>query len=194
VPAGGKNGAMRPAFRYLAGWTCAAVAATTVSWVAIRDVVATAAVGDPVPSGAIVAGADAPEQTGWTRPSATPGPTTVPSVSPSARERVGPSPEGSAAPTARPRQDGGGRPSRPPAPSATASGDYKGYVLRGGQVVVQMRPLSASLVTAVPAPGFETQTWQADGWFRVDFVGEERRSSIIVAFAGHAPVATITES
>jgi hypothetical protein len=168
------------------------VAATTVSWVAIRDVVATAAVGDPVPSGAIVAGADAPEQTSWARPSATPEPTTVPSVSLSPRERARPSPEGSAAPTARPpRQDGGGR---PPASSATSSGDYKGYVLRGGQVVVQMRPLSASLVTAVPAPGFETQTWQADGWFRVDFVGEERRSSIIVAFAGHAPVATITES
>jgi hypothetical protein len=73
-------------------------------------------------------------------------------------------------------------------------GNDRGYVLKGGQVVVQLEPLSASLVAAVPAPGFETQTWQAAGWFRVDFVSGERRSSIIVAFANHPPIVTITET
>ena len=46
---------MRPSFRLWAGWVCLALTATTVSWVAIRDVVATAAVGDPVPARAVVA-------------------------------------------------------------------------------------------------------------------------------------------
>jgi hypothetical protein len=66
-------------------------------------------------------------------------------------------------------------------------------VLEGGQVVVQMRADSASLVTAVPASGYETQTWETDAWFRVDFVAGERRSSIIVAWNGHPPTATVTE-
>jgi hypothetical protein len=46
---------MRPSFRLWAGWVCLALTATAVSWVAIRDVVATAAVGDPVPAHAVVA-------------------------------------------------------------------------------------------------------------------------------------------
>jgi hypothetical protein len=188
-----ENGPVRPAFRYCAGWVCAAVAATTVSWVAIRDVVATAAVGDPVPSGAVVAAAGdtAAEATG---PARDPAPTAsaVPSVSLSPRERVRPGGGATGVPTGRPTRDE--RSGRPGSTPATSVGDYRGYVLTGGQVVVQLEPLSASLVTAVPAPGFETQTWKADGWFRVDFVSAEHRSSIIVAFAGHPPIATVTET
>ena len=168
---------MRPAFRYCAGWACAALAATTVSWVAIRDVVATAAVGDPVPAGAVVAGAGSTtEPTGRGRVS-TPTATTVPSVSLSPGQRIRPSSDGPAtAPSGRPTEPSapGGR---SPWPSSTGVGDYKGYVLEGGQVVVQLRADSASLVTAVPASGYETQTWETDAWFRVDFVA--RRAAFV---------------
>jgi len=183
---------MRPAFRYCAGWACAALAATTVSWVAIRDVVATAAVGDPVPAGAVVAAAGAgPLPTGRAG-FPTPTPTSVPSASLSPRERIRPAEDPTTAPGGRPADRSGDHPPGGPAgPSPT--GDYKGYVLTGGQVVVQLRPDSASLVTAVPASGYETQTWKTDTWFRVDFVSDERRSSIIVAWNGTPPTATVTE-
>ena len=184
---------MRPAFRYCAGWACAALAATTVSWVAIRDVVATAAVGDPVPAGAVVAAAgDAAEPTGRAEVP-TPAATSVPSVTLSPRARIrpsgGPTTDPSGRPADRPEQGGPAGPTRPSA----GAGDYRGYVLEGGQVVVQMRADSASLVTAVPASGYETQTWETDTWFRVDFVAGEQRSSIIVAWNGHPPTATVTE-
>jgi hypothetical protein len=183
---------MRPAIRYCAGWACAALAATTVSWVAIKDVVATAAVGDPVPSQSRLTGSPAVRGpvTGPTEPGriSTPTATTVPSASLSPRERIKPTPAGA---TGRSGSDGPPRGAR--APSATGSGDYQGFVMTGGQVVVQMRSDSASLVTAVPASGFETQTWETDSWFRVDFVGDERRSSLIVAWNGQPPVATVTE-
>ena len=187
---------MRPAFRYCAGWACAALAATTVSWVAIRDVVATAAVGDPVPAGAVVAAAGSTAEPTGRGGVPTPTATSLPSVSLSPGERIRPSAEPTTAPGGRPtdRSAPGARsPGRSPWPSSTGIGDYKGYVLEGGQVVVQMRVDSASLVTAVPASGYETQTWETDAWFRVDFVAGERRSSIIVAWNGHPPTATVTE-
>jgi hypothetical protein len=192
---------MRPAFRYCAGWACAAVAATTVSWVAIRDVVATAAVGDPVPAQSVVeargaAGDEGTPPTGRARIS-TPTATTVPSASLSPRGRrseTQPTGAGTAQPTRKPERSGyPDPPAGSPAPPATAVGEYQGYVLRGGQVVVQKSDSQASLVAAVPASGYETQTWKTDTWFRVDFVDGERVSSLIVAWNGHPPTASVTE-
>jgi hypothetical protein len=187
---------MRPAVRYVAGWTCAALAATTVSWVAIRDVVATAAVGDPVPSGAVVAAAtgvrtEAPAA-GGESPAAEP--TDLPTASRSPRERK-PAARPTGTPTRTPSRGasepryGGGDPS----PSAPA-GDYEGFVMTGGQVVVAMREDSASLVAAVPGPGYRTETWKTDFWFRVDFASGDRRSSLIVTWHDGPPRGTVTET
>jgi hypothetical protein len=165
-----------------------------VSWFAIRDVVASAAVGDPVPSGAVVAAATG-RHTGPTgRPeSSGPEPTAVPTVSLSPRERIPATGRPSGAPSRTPSGTGA-ETSRPPyggGPRSTAS--YQGYALTGGQVTVAMDAHGASLVAAVPAPGFETQTWKTDYWFRVDFVGDERRSSLIVTWHDGPPRATVTE-
>ena len=81
----------------------------------------------------------------------------------------------------------------PPRPFGAAAGRVACRGGEGGQVVVAMGDDTASLVTAVPNRGYETQTWKTDFWFRVDFAGDERRSSIIVTWHDGPPRATVTE-
>ena len=48
--------------------------------------------------------------------------------------------------------------------------------------------------SAVPAAGYETETWTTDYWLRVDFVNGDRRSSLIVTWYQHAPTVQVTET
>ena len=167
--------------RYCAGWVIATTAATGVSWVAIQNLVTTAALSQPVPLAASV-------------PTATGAPVT----------------------TAVPRATGSKKPGRvsgTPAPKTSATDDraadgqaadgqagastkpptVKGYSLKGGQIVLELRTDAVELVSAVPAAGYRTETWKTEYWFRVDFVGDEGRSSVIASWYDHAPVVQETE-
>jgi hypothetical protein len=65
--------------------------------------------------------------------------------------------------------------------------------MKGGQVVLELRPDSAELVSAVPAAGYTTETWKNDYWIRVDFAQGDQRSSIIVDWYNHEPTVQQTE-
>jgi hypothetical protein len=88
-------------------------------------------------------------------------------------------------------------PSRKPSHSATSSPSSAGsdhtYVVRGGRVVLSMTDTAARLVSAIPNPGYTVQTWRGDQWLRVDFTKEDRASSVIAAWNGHAPTVQTAE-
>lgn len=184
---------MQRLIRYCAGWVMATTLATGVSWVAIQNLVTTAALSQP--SGPYVAAALT-----VARPTATPaGPTaTTPAAratrpnARSTRNRVTPTASvtpSSTASAARPAA----KPSRSTA-TATSDSDVQGYALKGGQVVLELRPDSATLVSAIPGAGYQTETWKTDYWIRVDFSNGDQRSSIIVSWYEHAPVVDQTET
>jgi hypothetical protein len=104
---------MRPSFRLWAGWVGLALTATTLSWVAIRDVVATAAVGDPVPAHAVVAvgGAEVTAPPVGRARLARPTATAEASASLETRQRV---PTATATPTASPTPSPSSNPSWTP--------------------------------------------------------------------------------
>ena len=64
----------------------------------------------------------------------------------------------------------------------------------GGSVTLQLRPSSASLVTATPARGYTATVWHQVGWLRVDFVAPGRTSSLFVTWNGHPPTIQTYES
>ncbi len=63
----------------------------------------------------------------------------------------------------------------------------------GGQVVLELRPDSAELVSAVPAAGYQTETWKTEYWMRIDFVNGDRRSSLMASWYEQEPVIQETE-
>jgi hypothetical protein len=168
--------------RYCAGWVAATCVATGVSWVAIQNLVTTAALSQPaIPLGA--AAAPLPTVT-------SPGPTVTSSPGTITRAPATRAPRPpAAAPSSTPGRRAGTRTSGP----AANHGTVQGYSLKGGQIVLELRPDSAALVSAVPGAGYQTQTWKTEYWIRVDFVGSERRSSLIVSWYEHAPLVQKTE-
>lgn len=178
--------------RYCAGWVSATALATGVSWVAIENLVTTAALGRP-----LAVSAPAPA-----RPAAAPATPTIAVTTPGPRVTRVARPEDSATSSAPPRR----RPATstspavptvsPSAPVASSAPEVaaKGYPMKGGQVVLDLRADSAKLVSAVPAAGYETETWRTEYWLRVDFVSGDRRSSLIVSWYQHAPTVQVTET
>lgn len=185
---------MQRLIRYCVGWVMATALATGVSWVAIQNLVTTAALSQP--SGPYVSAALT-----VARPTAAPtGPaTTTPTAratrpnARSTRSRVTPK---ASAPPSTSSTAAAGRPAAKPsrsAATATSDADVQGYSLKGGQVVLELRPDSATLVSAIPAADFTTETWKTDYWIRVDFANGDQRSSIIVSWYNHPPVVEKTE-
>jgi hypothetical protein len=176
--------------RYCAGWVIATTAATGVSWVAIQNLVTTAALSQPVPPAASVSTATgapvttaAPRATGTKktgRASGAPAPRTSATDD---RAADGQAADGQAA---------DGRPSDQ-AGASTKAPTVKGYSLKGGQIVLELRPDAVELVSAVPAAGYRTETWKTEYWLRVDFVGDDGRSSVIASWYDHAPAVQETE-
>lgn len=68
----------------------------------------------------------------------------------------------------------------------------RGYQLTGGRVVLELTETSARLVSAIPEAGWQMQTWQAEGWLRVDFSRDGSTSSCFVTWNGHPPAVQTT--
>ena len=90
--------------------------------------------------------------------------------------------------------------SKPPSPTgtgvgasrATSTGAVRGYQVVGGQVLLEVSNHGARLISATPAAGFSVQTWEQDGWLRVDFSSSAHRSSVFATWNGHpASVQTV---
>jgi len=76
--------------------------------------------------------------------------------------------------------------------TTTSAGDVRGYQLTGGRVVLELTETSARLVSAIPEAGWQMQTWQAEGWLRVDFSRDGSTSSCFVTWNGHPPAVQTT--
>ncbi|MFI6521166.1 hypothetical protein ACIBF1_36825 [Spirillospora sp. NPDC050679] len=165
---------MRRAMSYVAPWAVVTALAVTLSWLGVRDVVRTA-VSDrsaPVPVTGPVTHAS---------PTVRPVTGASPSREPQSAEATR-----SARPPARPSA----RPSpRPPAAVPSVDlGDVRSYVTRGGRAALALAPGRVVLVSATPAPGFETRVSEAEGWLRLDFLGGTGTSSVIATWYRQKPV------
>jgi hypothetical protein len=173
------NELMHRLTRYCAGWVTATALATGVSWVAIQNLVTTAALSPlSVPVLATVAPSVPDVVVTRTTPRAT---GSAPrSTSERTSRSVAPTPKKSAR-----------VPKVTPTPTSTPT--IKGYSSPGGRIVLELRPTSVELVSAIPAAGYRTETWKTDYWIRIDFVKGERRSSLIASWYEHEPVIQETE-
>jgi hypothetical protein len=61
-------------------------------------------------------------------------------------------------------------------------------------VTLELDATSARLVSAVPAAGYQTETWHTEYWIRVDFYDGDRRSSLIVSWYLHEPTVDVSET
>ncbi|WP_328464425.1 hypothetical protein [Streptomyces sp. NBC_00448] len=82
--------------------------------------------------------------------------------------------------------------SRPPAsPRPTGDpADVHSYTVAGGQVVLDLGPTSASLVSATPDPNWKMQLWTTQpGWLRVTFTSPSTStaSTLLCTWNGHPP-------
>jgi hypothetical protein len=174
------NELMHRLTRYCAGWVTATTLATGVSWVAIQNLVTTAAL-SPLAVPVL----------------ATSVPTLPPAVTrqaPRATESPKRStPTRSTSPDRKPVDRKPKKPASKPSVTPTIAPTIKGYSSPGGQIVLELRPTSAELVSAVPAAGYQTETWKTDFWIRIDFVKGERRSSLIASWYQQEPVIQQTE-
>ena len=158
---------MRRLFTYVVMWCGATALAVLLVWFGARPVLHNAVFGEPPAA----------------RPVVGDRPSSLPSEDP--------------ATTAPADSSTFATPSRSPSPSATHSPPSAGrdhtYVIRGGRVVLSMTSTAARLVSAIPNPGYTVRTWRGDQWLRVDFTKEDRTSSVIAAWNGHAPTVQTAE-
>lgn len=173
---------MRRAMSYVAPWAAATALAVALSWLGVRDVVR-GAVSDretpPPIGGPVIHGSPSmpPPSRSVGSPTARPGPsegdqsaaTTAPVPAPT-RTRTRPKPQ----------------PSRPPA-------NVRSYATRGGRAALATVNGRVRLVSATPNPGYETRVTEADGWLRVDFLGDEHTSSVIAIWYQRAPAVRVYE-
>jgi hypothetical protein len=176
--------------RYCAGWVSATALATGVSWVAIDNLVTTAALSQPLAAPARSQAAVTPSTPSVVTPTASPSAGPFSSKQPKSPAVISPS-RSSSSPSSRKRV---GTPTEPPQTAAAPDASAQGYTMKGGQVVLDLRPDSATLVSAVPAEGYKTEQWTTEYWLRVDFVKGDRRSSLIVSWYQHAPTVDQTET
>ena len=164
---------------YVAPWAGVTALAVTFSWLGVRGVVrdTVSERSAPTPIAGPVIHAS---------PSALPGPTRIgsPAVrpSPAAGEDQGPTPTRSAKPPPRPSE----RETRP-------SGNARSFATRGGQAVMASIGGRVRLVSATPNPGYETRVTESAGWLRVDFLTDDRTSSIIASWFQHPPTVKVYE-
>ncbi|MFF1902573.1 hypothetical protein [Kitasatospora sp. NPDC058218] len=178
---------MRNGLVQLGAWAAATGAAVALSWFGVHAVLTGAAFEQPtalpLPSPAA----------GGSRPSTTPAPAPVPTQEQSAPrpEGSGPTPAPAASTTQRSAAAPGAPPSsRRPAPTtaATTTSSVRSYPVPGGKVALDIRPDSASLVSATPDPGWQMQVWNGPQWMRVDFTKGDQANSVFVAWNGHPPI------
>ncbi|GAA4835036.1 hypothetical protein [Saccharopolyspora rosea] len=142
---------------YVGAWLAATTAAVTVTWLGVRDVM----------RGAVI---DQPDAIPVLRPVSAP---------------ADPPPQPPPAPPPPPDPV-----STPPVPQQAApppepTDDVRGYDVLGGQVVLAVSPDGAELVSATPNQGYTVQTWQNEGWLRVEFTRGEHGSTVIASWYEH---------
>ncbi|WP_253911219.1 hypothetical protein [Streptomyces sp. CNQ-509] len=181
---------MRRRLVHALAWTLATLAAVTVSWFGVRLVLdSTSDRPHTVPlSGRAPSSPPPLVGTATERPppaSPTPEPETPSapesSQDPPERERRTASPEGTVG-----AEEGPGE-GRQDQPAETATGDVQTYPVAGGRVTFEMAADSAELVSATPDAGWQMQTWEQTTWIRVDFVADNRRTSVICTWHDGPP-------
>lgn len=151
-------------------WLCATAAAVGVAWFGVRTVMQDTAL--PLPQVSMPVGstsADPPPPPVTTAGTVVPTTTTPPKAAPRTIEST----------------------TRSTASSTTSapvtSGNVQRYTMTGGQVVLELGPSSATLVSATPANGYAVQDWLENGWLRVDFDAGNHTSTLIATWNGHPP-------
>ncbi|TDC87945.1 hypothetical protein [Actinomadura sp. 7K507] len=170
---------MRRAMSYVAPWAGVTALAVTLSWLGVRGVVrgAVSERSAPPPIAGPVIHSSPPTNIG--------SPTSRPS--PPADEDEGPRPARSAkAPPADPERE-----TRTSVPKP--DDNVRSYVTRGGRAVLSVEKDRVRLVSATPDPGYETRVTRAGGWLRVDFLGDERSSSVVATWSGGDPAVKVYE-
>ncbi|WP_190189703.1 hypothetical protein [Streptomyces minutiscleroticus] len=182
--------AMHRGVVHVLAWSLATGAAVTLSWWGVRTVMTGTAYDPPraLPVTVDQAGA-APE------PMASSTSRPRPSKSPSERAET-PQTAGTSK-TSEPSASTSERPARSPSPAKsppagagsaadTASG-VESYDTKGGRVVFDLGPSSATLVSATPGSGWSMQVWNTDTWIRVDFAAGSDRVSVFCTWHDSAP-------
>lgn len=167
------TGMGRRALVHAAAWVLATGAAVTLSWFGVHTVLAGTEY-DPPRSLPLADGSSSttgPGSPSPQQPEPSPSPTTS---EPAPPEK--PQPSGSAS------APGGGEPAKPPAdpapPENPPDGRVKGASVAGGRAVFDMRDDYATLVSATPNDGWDTQVWKDSTWIRVTFSKDGGSSSI----------------
>lgn len=157
---------------HAAAWFLATSAAVTLSWFGVHTVLAGTEYEPPrtlpLSDGSSTARPGSPSTE---QPEPSPSRSSSPPGSESSKPPKSPSPSGT------------GHPSRPPGetgkPSSPAyEGDVRGAQVSGGRAVFDMKDDYATLVSATPDDGWETQVWKDSTWIRVTFSNGEETSSV----------------
>ncbi len=170
---------MRQGWMRGAGWTLTSGAMVALSWYGVRTVLTE-------PDGGTTHAAYAAPA--WPTATASPSGTPSPSASPSpSRTSAAPSPSPSAdraaaSPTVR------ASPTRT-APSPAVPTGERSYTVSGGTAVFDLRPASATLVSATPRQGWAEKVITRSDWIRVIFYGSggNQFSSVTCSWQGHPP-------
>ncbi|MFI0485920.1 hypothetical protein [Actinomadura sp. 9N215] len=170
---------MRRAMSYVAPWAGVTALAVALSWLGVRDVVRGAVSERSAPppiAGPII----------HSSPSDPPGPTSIGSPtfrpSPSTGEDEGPRPSPSPKPSGRDDD-----------PTPKPPDNVRSYATRGGRAAMSIEKDRVRLVSATPNRGYETRVTQAEGWLRVDFLNDDRTSSVIASWYGQDPAVKVYE-
>lgn len=169
---------MRRGLVHVLAWSLATGAAVTLSWWGVHTVMAGTAY-DP-PRALPITAAKATTQDARPRTSST-----ARSAPPSARASA-PSPSRTPSPSRR-QAASSPPPSASTGPSATASGQVRSYDSKGGRVVFDIGPASASLVSATPNSGWSMQWWKTQTWIRVEFTSGADRVSVFCTWHDGPP-------
>ncbi|MCG6496329.1 hypothetical protein [Kitasatospora sp. A2-31] len=186
---------MRNGLVQLGAWAAATGAAVALSWFGVHTVLTGAAFERPsaLPLPSASGGTrTAPDEGGPGTPAPAPaqsrtqtqaGPPSAPPAPPSVTATATAS-----ATSARAAAPSGAQPSsRRPAPAATTTSSVHSYPVQGGRVALDLRPDGASLVSAVPDPGWQMQIWNEPQWLRVDFTKDGQANSVFATWNGHPP-------
>jgi hypothetical protein len=156
---------MKRAVTYIGVWLTATTAAVTLSWLGVRDVIRGAVFDQPGSVPVVHPVAVQPPATSSNPAPVPPPPDTVDSAMPQSPPRPDPKPN--------------------PSPAEDAD-DVRTYEVKGGTVVLSVRPDGAELVSATPRPGYTVQTWDHhEGWLRVEFTAGQRASAVIATWHDH---------
>lgn len=170
---------MRRAMSYVAPWAGVTALAVALSWLGVRGVV----------RGAVSERSAPPPIAGPIIHSSPPVPTSV--GSPTSRPSPPVGEDKAPKPSRSPKAPPGGHEKDSPAPEPPDN--VRSYATRGGRAAMSVEKDRVRLVSATPNPGYETRVTQADGWLRVDFLNDERTSSVIATWHDTDPAVKVYE-